>query len=138
MLIKFSRKPKAVTSPEEVHKLLQSVLKTGSQYDRDQEHFWVLHLTGRNTVRALHLVSLGTIDSALVHPREVFTRAVGERCAKIVLAHNHPSRDPQPSSEDISVTDTLVKAGEILGIEVVDHVITAGRDFYSFKQEGRL
>lgn len=129
---------KLISCPADVHNVLQSVLKSESKQDRDQEHFWVFHLDTRNTVRSLHLVSLGTLDCSLVHPREVFTRAVAERCATIIVAHNHPSLDPQPSSEDITITNQLQEAGKLLGITVTDHVITAGKDFYSFKQDGRL
>jgi len=127
-----------ISCPADVHNLLQSVLKSESKPDRDQEHFWVLHLDTRSVIRSLHLVSLGTLDQTLVHPREVFTRAVAERCATIIVAHNHPSHDPQPSSEDITITNQLHEAGKLLGITVTDHVITAGKDFYSFKQDGRL
>ncbi len=127
-----------LTKPDDVHNLLQNVLENESPADRDQEHFWVIHLTSRNTVKSLHLVSLGTLNSTLVHPREVFTRAISERCSNIIVAHNHPSNDVSPSKDDLQVTQRLVEAGKLLKVEVLDHLITAATGYYSFNQHGCL
>jgi len=106
--------------------------------DRPQECFIALLLDGRHRVTGEALVSQGTLTSSLVHPREVFHRAVREAAAALVLVHNHPSGDPEPSGEDHEVTRRLARAGEILGIRVVDHVIVAERGYYSFGDKGEL
>ena len=138
MMINLKDKRTKVFSPESVHEILQSVLQSEDPIDRDKEHFWVFHLDARHSIKVLELVTLGTLDSVIVHPREVFTRAVSIRCASILVAHNHPSGDCKPSQEDIEMTDKLVAAGEILGIEVIDHLITSQSAYYSFKEQGRL
>lgn len=89
----------------------------------DREHFVTLMLDAKNRVIGLHTVSIGTLSAALVSPREVFKAAILANAASIILAHNHPSGDTTPSPEDIKVTDTLKQAGQILGIDVLDHVI---------------
>ena len=106
--------------------------------DRPHECFIALLLDGRHRVTGEALVSQGTLTSSLVHPREVFHRAVREAAAALVLVHNHPSCDPEPSGEDHEVTMRLARAGEILGIRVVDHVIVAERGYYSFGDKGEL
>jgi DNA repair protein RadC len=138
MIIQLQEPNQAITRPAEVNAILQAVLKAEDAVDRDKEHFWVFHLDTRHRIKSLELVSLGTLDQSLVHPREVFTRAVVNRCHAILIAHNHPSGALEPSEEDIRITQRLVQAGEILGIEVVDHMIITGDDWLSLKQEGRL
>jgi len=86
----------------------------------------------------LELVSLGTLNSSLVHPREVFTRAVGERSAQIIIAHNHPSGIAEPSEDDITLTKRLIKAGDLLGIELIDHIIVADHLFISLKEKSLI
>lgn len=105
---------------------------------RRQEYFMVLLLDGRNRVLSESRVSQGTLTASLVHPREVFRRAVRSSAASIVLAHNHPSGDAAPSAEDLRVTQRLVEAGEIVGIRIVDHVVVAEHDFYSFQEHGQM
>ena len=104
----------------------------------DKEHFWVFHLDNRLKIKLLELISLGTLTSSLVHPREVFTRAIAERSAKIIIAHNHPSDEAAPSEDDIISTKRLVKAGKIVGIELLDHIIVTSNSFMSFKEKSLL
>ncbi len=108
--------------------------------DDDKEHFWVILLDGKNRYRMHHLVSVGNLQASIVHPREVFGPAVGEGAGAIVLVHNHPSGDPTPSSEDVEVTSRLVRAGEILGIRVLDHVVVGNgtEKWTSFQERGML
>jgi DNA repair protein RadC len=80
-------------------------------------------------------VSVGTLNANLVHPREVFKEAIQSLAAQIILAHNHPSGDPEPSEDDLEITKRLVEAGTILGIEVVDHIIITKTGFMSFKDK---
>jgi DNA repair protein RadC len=82
---------------------------------------------------AVELVSLGVVNSALVHPRETFRRAISEGACSIILAHNHPSGDVAPSDEDVTMTRTMHEAGKILGIEVVDHLVFSWKRYYSFR-----
>ena len=88
-----------------------------------QEAFVVITLNTKNKVLGKHLISIGTLNSSLVHPREVFRVGIMDNANAMILAHNHPSGDPTPSAEDIKVTRQLVGAGEIMGIKVLDHVI---------------
>lgn len=105
--------------------------------DLDREHFVIALLTCRHTLIGINTVSVGCLTSSLVHPREVFKPAILASAAAIVLCHNHPSGDPEPSADDIALTRRLVSAGTLLGIEVLDHVVlgAAGR-FVSLKTRG--
>jgi hypothetical protein len=89
----------------------------------DQERFVVACLDTKHRVQSVVVITIGTLDASLVHPREVFKPAILEGSAAVVLSHNHPSGNPQPSLEDIRVTDTLTEAGKLLGINVLDHII---------------
>ena len=101
-----------------------------------QEKFCVILLNTKNKIIAIEEVTVGSLDSSLVHPREVFKNAIRRSSAFVILAHNHPSGDPQPSQEDIRVTRRLVEAGELVGIRVLDHIIIGDGRFASLKQEG--
>ena len=102
--------------------------------DEKREHFVVIFLNARNQVIKKHVVSIGTINASLVHPREVFEPAVGSSACSVILAHNHPSDDVTPSREDIELTRRMVQAGEIMGIEVLDHLIVGSTRFCSMKE----
>ena len=107
--------------------------------EADREMFVVALLTIRHRVIGLHTVSVGCLSSSLVHPREVFKPAILAGCAALLIAHNHPSGDPEPSADDVALTRRLVSAGTLMGIEVIDHVIVgeAGR-YVSLKERGFL
>ncbi len=98
----------------------------------DREQFMILHLDTRNRVIKDEVVSVGTLNSSLIHPREVFKSAIKESANAVILVHNHPSGDPEPSQEDKKITNTLRKAGELLGINVLDHIIIGNERYYSF------
>ena len=102
--------------------------------DVGKEHFWVIHLNGRNTVITVDLVAVGCATASLVHPREVFRRAVTLGSIAVIFSHNHPSGDPTPSPEDELLTGRLVEAGRILGIKVLDHVIVATEGYISMME----
>jgi DNA repair protein RadC len=104
--------------------------------DAQQERFLVLLLDGRHRLIREELVSRGTLTASLVHPREVFRPALRSGAAAIILVHNHPSGDPTPSAEDREVTRRLARAGEILGVAVVDHVVVAERGYCSLREDG--
>ena len=102
----------------------------------DREHFVSLHLDVKNRLVSRELVSVGHLTAALVHPREVFKAAILANAATVAFAHNHPSGDPEPSREDQELTRRLVKAGEILGIQVLDHVVIARHGHVSIAERG--
>ena len=106
--------------------------------DRKQEHFVALTLDGASHLIEERLITVGILNHSLVHPREVFSEAVSDRAAAVIVAHNHPSGHCFPSSEDRRVTRRLREAGEILGIELLDHVILTRDGWYSFSDEGEL
>lgn len=138
MIIHLKDSTKIVFSPKSVWEIVKELLASEDEIDRDKEHFWVFHLDVRNRIKLIEPVSLGTLNSSLVHPREVFTRAVGERSAQIIIAHNHPSGDHKPSEDDLAVTRRLNKAGELLGIELIDHVVITGTGYTSMEKEALL
>lgn len=119
-------------TPEEVYAIAQEYFEGA-----DREHFVVLLLNTKNKVLGINTVSIGTLNASLVHPREIFKPAILINAAAIILVHNHPSGDPTPSSEDMEITQRLCKAGEILGIEVLDHLIISDDGmFTSFRERG--
>jgi len=107
--------------------------------DADREKMILIALNRKGEPTAIQTISVGTLHSSLVHPREVFKTAILSNSASIILAHNHPSGDPTPSREDIEITKRIKEAGEILGIEILDHIIigTDGK-FSSLKTMGQL
>jgi len=103
-----------------------------------KEYFYVFCLDSRNKVIKKELVSVGTLNTSLVHPREVFEPAIRNLSAQLVIAHNHPSGDINPSEEDLNITAKLVKAGELLGINVLDHIVISKDNYFSFKENNLL
>ncbi len=122
-----------IRSPSDVYRHFHPNLR-----DARQECFVVVLLDARQRVLRSEVISQGTLTASLVHPREVFRPALRDAAAALVLVHNHPSGDPTPSAEDREVTSRLARAGEILGIRVVDHVVVAERGFCSLREEGAL
>ncbi len=106
--------------------------------DKKREHFQVIYLNARNEMIDKKPMFVGTLNVNLVHPREIFARAVENNSASIILVHNHLSSDPEPSQDDIEVTKRIVEAGKIMGIEVLDHVIIAKNKFFSFSEKKLL
>lgn len=120
-------------APEDVARVFLPRLR-----DLRHEEFWALLLTTANQLMREIRISSGTLNSSLVHPRECFSEALKEKAASVIFVHNHPSGNPEPSQEDITITRQLSEAGKILGIPVYDHVIVAGAQFASFAQRGLL
>jgi DNA repair protein RadC len=118
--------------------ILKAYFSTLDKVDRDKEHFFCLGLARNNRVKYFDVVSVGTLHAALAEPREVFRRAVMESASSVVLAHNHPSGNEQPSSSDNSITKKMKDAGDLLGIKMLDHIIFSNGDaYYSFADEGQ-
>lgn len=105
---------------------------------RKKEIFRVIFLNTKNMIIAHRDISEGSLNASIVHPREVFIEAIRKNSNKIIVMHNHPSGDPQPSREDFSITERLVQAGRIIGIEVLDHIIIGDGVYYSFKENAKL
>jgi len=135
MIIHLKNLTKIVSSPKAIWNITKDLLLAEDKIDQDKEHFWVFHLDNRNRIKLIDLVSLGILNSSIVHPRETFRRAVIEGSAQIIIAHNHPSGEATPSEDDLTVTKRLVKAGEILGIELIDHLIITLTGFTSMKEK---
>lgn len=105
---------------------------------RKQEYFMTFTIDGDNNLIRKRTVFVGTLNQSLVHPREVFAAAVADRAAGIVIVHNHPSGKCEPSKEDFVITQRLVEAGKIMGIEILDHIIISKKGHYSFQKRGLL
>ena len=125
--------PKAIRSPEDAYKAITTLTNV---QEEAQEVFGILILNTKNKVVAVHEVSRGTLNSSMVHPREIFKPAVLHNAAGIICFHNHPSGDTVPSKEDIEVTERLVAAGEIMGIIVMDHIIVGDDEYISLRDLG--
>ena len=104
----------------------------------DREFFFMITLDSKNRTIGYHTISMGSLSSSVVHPREVFKPAILENSAAVVFLHNHPSGDPAPSREDRDCTNRLVEASKILGIRVLDHIVFGTTDYYSFADAGLL
>jgi len=118
--------------PEDVWKELRDIR------DYKKEHFIVFYLDSRNQEIKREIISVGSLNANLVHPREVFEPAVKNLAAQVILARNHPSGDPEPSEDDLEINKRLVEAGKILGIEIIDHIIVSKNAFFSFKDKGLI
>jgi DNA repair protein RadC len=105
---------------------------------RRQERFLVVALDARNRIIRHHVVALGSLAVCVVHPREVFGPVIRDRAAAVILVHNHPSGDPTPSPEDVELTDRLAKAGQLLGITVLDHLVIGKEGYFSFRDAGKI
>ena len=133
------REKRVLLCPAETAKVLHTVLKREERNDQLKEHFWVIALDSRNKVKYIELVSLGTLNANLVHPREVFRLAIQKSISQIIISHNHPSGEVDPSQDDLHINKRLVEAGKIIGIEVLDHIIiTANFRYLSFKEKGLI
>ena len=124
---------KTITGPEDV----AEVMMPKTQF-KNQEHFYTVLLTTKNTIISIEEISKGGLNIASIFPREVFNRAIKKSAAKMILVHNHPSGDPTPSSEDINLTNRLIEAGKLTGIRVLDHIITGDGEYISLKEQGLI
>jgi len=120
-----------VKTPKDVVALVRGRLK-----DKKKEHFLTLLLDTRNQLIKVAEISIGSLDTSIVHPREVFREAISASAASVILAHNHPSGDPEASEDDIRISKKLAEAGEIIGIDVLDHIIIGDKNYLSLKREG--
>jgi DNA repair protein RadC len=124
----YARVPEVIVTAEKVFELCADIR------DSKREHFVAFYLDTRNALIAREVISIGTLDASLVHPREVFEPGLRHGAASVLVAHNHPSGITDPSDEDIHVTLRLGEAGQILGIDLIDHIIVGKTNFLSFRQ----
>lgn len=128
----FTDEPKRkIRSPADVYSILYPKMR-----EQKRERLVALLLDTKNQVLREEVISIGSLNANIVHPREVFKAALMESCASVILSHNHPSGDPTPSREDIAVTEKLVEGGKLLGIDVLDHVVIGEGRYVSLKDEG--
>lgn len=120
-----------IASPDDAADFIRTCIE-----EDDREVFFVVCLNTKNEVIACHRAHVGSLNASVVHPREVFKSAILNNGASIIVAHQHPSGNPSPSQEDISVTKRLVKAGEYVGIDVLDHIIVGQGTYLSLKEKG--
>ncbi len=126
----LGKKP-LVKTPEEVANLVMSRLR-----GKKKEHFLVLLLDTRGQLIKTSEISVGSLDVSIVHPREVFKEAMSASAASVIFVHNHPSGDPAASEDDIKLTERLAQAGDIVGIDVLDHIIIGDKNYLSLKRQG--
>jgi len=128
----YMEEPKQkVRSPKDVYALMYPKMR-----EQKKEKFVTLYLDTKNQILKEELISVGSLNASIVHPREVFKSALMESSASVIMVHNHPSGDPSPSREDILVTEKLVEGGKLLGIDVLDHIIIGEGRYVSLKDEG--
>ncbi|MBW7476679.1 DNA repair protein RadC [Paenibacillus oenotherae] len=128
-----SPEPIIIRSPSDVFSLMEFDMRYASK-----ELFVCLFLNTKNHIIAKEVISIGTLNATLVHPREVFRAAIKRNSASVICCHNHPSGNPEPSPEDIQITKQLVSVGQLIGIEVLDHVIIAGHSYVSIREKGLM
>ncbi|MDQ0341038.1 DNA repair protein RadC [Caldalkalibacillus uzonensis] len=120
-------------NPNDAANYLMGIFK-----DKVQEHFYCLCLDTKNQIIHERTIFMGSLNASIVHLREIFHTAIKHSADAVIVAHNHPSGDPAPSREDVQVTERLVKAGEHIGIEVLDHIVIGDETYYSLKEKGLI
>lgn len=126
------RATKRATRPQDVFEVVKHY------FDPEQERFIVVGVNGAGEIAYSKVVTIGLLDRTLIHPREVFSDAIKMRCSGIFVAHNHPSSYVEPSNADIMSTERLKQAGELLGIQLLDHIVFSENEYYSFREHGEL
>jgi DNA repair protein RadC len=128
-----NRKNLVIRTPEEAYFEIK-----GRSRGEMKEHFWAILLNTRNQVIKTSEISRGSLDTSLVHPRELFKEAISASASSIIVAHNHPSGNPEASQDDIKLSKRLVEAGQLVGIDVIDHIIVGDGKYISLKREGLI
>ena len=122
-----------IKKDEDVYNLLKNELK-----DKKREHLKVISLDVRNVIIDINDVAIGTLSNNIAHPREIFSKAIRNSAASIILVHNHPSGNAKPSAADIKITEDIVEAGKIIGIRVLNHIIIGRDNYFSFKDKNYI
>lgn len=135
MLIKDANSPfriKGLKRPDDAASVARKFLA-----NEDREMFIVINLDSSKKINSIHVVAVGTVNAAIIHPREVFKAAILSNASDIILAHNHPSGNPEPSGEDTQITSMLIESGRLLGIKVLDHIIVGDGKYSSLSKSGQ-
>ena len=127
-----------VLNGDDLYTIMQRILVRADKIDQDREHFWVVGLATNNRILFIELISLGSSNATIAEPMDVFSFALQKRAHKVVLVHNHPNGELQPSEADKDLTDNLIQAGRIVNTEVYDHLIITPRSYLSFRETGLL
>lgn len=139
MNVRLTDKQKVkISGSDDIFEVMRHILLRDNKVDRDKEHFWLICLAANNLISNIELVSLGSVDSTVVKPMNVFRIAVMKGAVKVILCHNHPSGGLVPSEGDKDMTDRLSQVGKILNIEVVDHLIITTKTYMSFADTGLM
>ena len=126
------RKKISIKNPIDIYSFLKKYTKS------KQEYFLVITLNGAQEVIAIHIATIGLLNKTIIHPREVFKHAIKDNAYSIIVAHNHPSGNVEPSIEDIKITERLNECGQLLNMHLLDHLIITKHCYYSFRQDGKL
>lgn len=139
MNVRLSQEEKIkVANSQDIFEIMRKILLREHRLGRKSEHFWVIGLATNHRLEFVELVSLGSINAASVTPFEVFSLAVAKKSPSVIIAHNHPSGELQPSKEDKSLTQELIKGGAILRVHVMDHLIISEEGYFSFRDAGLI
>jgi len=125
-----------VTTAEDIYLILRQILLRENKMGQNREHFWVVGLSTDQRILFIELASLGSVKEAIVNPSEIFQFAIQKLAVKIILVHNHPSGNLNPSAADEDITDRLIQAGKLVEKEVLDHLIISPEGYFSFEKEG--
>lgn len=136
----LSEKKNKITSAKDIVEIMKLILSKEDEIDRMKEHCWCVGVNAKNVIQYIELVSLGTLTSSFVHPREVFRLAITKCVNNVFLVHNHPSGETYPSKEDNIITKRIKDTGDIIGIKLLDHVIIcdANENYYSYQIMGKI
>lgn len=127
-----------VLNSSDVYAIMQQVLLREKKIDRDKEHFWLVCLAQNNSILFIELISLGSVNATVVEPMDVFSFALQKRAVKLIMVHNHPSGELQPSASDTGLTDKMLAIGKFLKVPVIEHLIISEEHYYSFTDSGLL
>lgn len=127
-----------ILNGDDLYGIMQKILLRADKIDQDREHFWIVGLANNNRILFIELIGLGSVNTTIAEPMDVFSFALQKRAVKIVLVHNHPSGDLKPSAADLDNTDRLIQVGIIVNTEVYDHLIITERSYLSFRDTGVL
>lgn len=137
MLIK-DIKNKTVLTSSDAYNIFKSILLSEDEIGRGQEHLWCISLNARSQINSVELIALGGVDAVNTCTKEIFRRSIVNNAVAILIAHNHPSQNPEPSQEDIAFTKNLEKAAEILGIRFLDHLVICEDSYTSLREKGLI
>lgn len=139
MNIKLANKTKIqIQNSEDIYSVMQRILLRENKTDRGREHFWTISLDNANKILNIELVSLGSFKETIVEPMEVFSIPLQKRAVTLILVHNHPAGTLTPSEADKDITDHMIQVGNIMKVEVLDHLIITENSYYSFANSGLL